>query len=156
MPSSCQGSTQQLEDAAGAFSSTLYILADISARKHAEQERADLLNRAQTARLEAERNGRLKDEFLATLSHELRTPLNAILGWARLLHGGQLDRTPLDQPGAIGRFALPVKHFARKQLTRDAAHASPRCAARLTCTASAGRRVAGIWNRGHEARHRRM
>ena len=50
-----------------------------------------MLNRAQAARLEAERTSRLKDEFLATLSHELRTPLNAILGWARLLHGGQLD-----------------------------------------------------------------
>ncbi|MGH9424723.1 MAG: ATP-binding protein [Terriglobia bacterium] len=80
-----------LQDTSGTFGSTLYILADISARKQAEQERSDLLNRAQAARLEAERTSRLKDEFLATLSHELRTPLNAILGWARLLHGGQLD-----------------------------------------------------------------
>ena len=31
------------------------------------------------------------NDAMALVSHELRTPLNAILGWARLLHVGQLD-----------------------------------------------------------------
>jgi signal transduction histidine kinase/CheY-like chemotaxis protein len=34
---------------------------------------------------EAERIGRVKDDFLANLFHELRTPIAAILGWSRLL-----------------------------------------------------------------------
>jgi signal transduction histidine kinase len=38
---------------------------------------------------EAERQSRLKDEFLATLSHELRTPMNAILGWLAILESGK-------------------------------------------------------------------
>jgi signal transduction histidine kinase len=57
------------------------------------QERtADLLRalkREREARDEAERQGRLKDEFLATLSHELRTPMNAILGWLSILESGK-------------------------------------------------------------------
>jgi PAS domain S-box-containing protein len=58
---------------------------DITERKTIEEERQRLLEVERTARAQADRSGRIKDEFLATLSHELRTPLNAILGWATIL-----------------------------------------------------------------------
>jgi signal transduction histidine kinase/ActR/RegA family two-component response regulator len=54
-------------------------------------DQKELLSREQAARAEAERAGRIKDDFLATLSHELRTPLNAILGWSQVLRGGHAD-----------------------------------------------------------------
>jgi signal transduction histidine kinase/CheY-like chemotaxis protein len=60
-------------------------------RRRAEEERADLLERERTARTDAEKANRLKDEFLATVSHELRTPLNAVIGWSRMLRSGRLD-----------------------------------------------------------------
>ncbi len=67
------------------------VARDISDRKRAERERAELLMREQALRTQAEAANRAKDDFLATLSHELRTPLNAILGWIQTLNRGQVD-----------------------------------------------------------------
>ncbi|MBW4563682.1 MAG: AAA family ATPase [Mojavia pulchra JT2-VF2] len=70
---------------------------DITARKQAEQEREQLLEREQQARIEAESANRIKDEFLAVLSHELRTPLGPILGWVQFLRTRNLDRVTSDR-----------------------------------------------------------
>jgi CheY-like chemotaxis protein/nitrogen-specific signal transduction histidine kinase len=64
---------------------------DITNRKRTEETLAQLLMRERTARADAEKANRLKDEFLATLSHELRTPLTSILGWASMIRNGEVE-----------------------------------------------------------------
>src|SRR5688500_5175342 len=88
---------------------------DITARKRTEEKLAQLLVRERTARADAEKANRLKDEFLATLSHELRTPLNAVIGWSRMLSSGRLDRES-------SKHALEVierNAWAQKQIIED-------------------------------------
>lgn len=64
---------------------------DISDRKRAEEERADLLIRERAAREAAEEASRAKDDFLGIVSHELRTPLIPILGWSEMMARGKMD-----------------------------------------------------------------
>ncbi|MFN2578101.1 MAG: response regulator [Pyrinomonadaceae bacterium] len=70
---------------------------EMAVRKQAEEERARLLVREQSARAEAELANRTKDEFLATLSHELRTPLTAILGWSHIVRQNKLEEAQLSR-----------------------------------------------------------
>ncbi len=66
------------------------------------QERTEALT---IAKEEAERQGRLKDEFFATLSHELRTPMNVILGWLHIITTGKSTKNTAVALAVIQRNA---------------------------------------------------
>jgi len=68
----------------------LLSVEDITDRKRFETERSQLLEQEQSARQQAEKANRAKDEFLANLSHELRNPLTPILAWSQMLRSGKL------------------------------------------------------------------
>jgi len=92
-------------DAEGRPNRMVGITRDVTAEREAERQREALLREARAARDEAERQGRLKDEFLATLSHELRTPMTAILGWLSILIGGKAVRDVRSALAIIDRNA---------------------------------------------------
>ena len=83
--------------------------------QRAAREKQSLLEREQMARLEAERVGEMKDNFLATLSHELRAPLSSILGWAHILRSGP----PTPEDLAKGIEVIERNTRAQAQLIDD-------------------------------------
>ena len=91
------------------------IKRDITARKTTEAKLAQLLLRERSARADAEKANRLKDEFLATLSHELRTPLNAVIGWSRILKAGRLD----NESSTHAIEVIERNAWAQKQIIED-------------------------------------
>jgi PAS domain S-box-containing protein len=89
---------------------------DISERKRLEELRI------RSSELEAQNRriqeaSRLKSEFLANMSHELRTPLNSIIGFAQLLHDGEVDRNSPQHDEFLGDILTSGRHLL--QLIND-------------------------------------
>ena len=58
-----------------------------------QEQKQELLEKEQKARLAAEQANVAKDAFIAVVSHELRTPLNTIAGWTRILKTDNLSES---------------------------------------------------------------
>jgi PAS domain S-box-containing protein len=85
------------------------IIEDIDEAKRNAIERAQLLEREQSARQEAERAAKLAELFVAVLGHDLRNPLNAIQ------MGGTLLARTGDEPGRqiAARITSSAQRMAR-------------------------------------------
>jgi signal transduction histidine kinase len=68
----------------------LFVSALDHARRRAESQREELLERERSARADAEEANRAKDEFVTIVAHELRTPLTAILSWSAAMSDARL------------------------------------------------------------------
>jgi len=96
-------------------------LAQINILDLRERLRAEEIRR-RSAELEMQNRriqeaSRLKSEFLANMSHELRTPLNAIIGFAELLHDGQVDPASPTHREFLGDILTSGRHLL--QLIND-------------------------------------
>jgi PAS domain S-box-containing protein len=76
---------------------------DVTHRKKLEEVQAESLRIQEISRL--------KSEFLANMSHELRTPLNSIIGFAELLHDGEVGPILTQQKEFLGDILKSGRHL---------------------------------------------
>lgn len=74
-----------LFDDAGQPAGIVGVATDITERKRAEDERAELLRREREARLAAEAATQVRDEFLSVAAHELKTPVTGLRTMAQII-----------------------------------------------------------------------
>jgi PAS domain S-box-containing protein len=89
---------------------------DISERRRLEELRARSAE-LETQNLRIQESNRLKSEFLANMSHELRTPLNSIIGFAELLHEGEVTPDSPEHKEFLGDILNSGRHLL--QLIND-------------------------------------
>ncbi|HYP38728.1 MAG TPA: PAS domain-containing sensor histidine kinase [Chloroflexia bacterium] len=88
---------------------------DISERKRAEEERAELLRREQEAREEAEAAVRARDELLSIVSHDLKNPLSGIIANGQMLRR-RIERAGGPEAESLVRMAERVGDTASRML----------------------------------------
>jgi PAS domain S-box-containing protein len=100
---------------------------DVTARKHAEQDREALLTQAQVQNERLLELDRMKDEFIALVSHELRTPLTSIRGYLELVVDDAAESgMPVEQQEwlqVIDRNAERLQSLVEDLLVSAQAHA---------------------------------
>lgn len=91
-----------------------------AANRELQQRVQDQGRALQTALQKVAELNALKANFVANISHELRTPLASVIGFADLLHRGQLGEVPSEQREAV-RYILKGSLELRK-LIEDLIH----------------------------------
>lgn len=89
---------------------------DVTLQHEVDEQRARAAESEARSRNFAEAS-RLKSEFLANMSHELRTPLNSIIGFAELLHDGEVGPLATQQIEFVGDILKSGRHLL--QLIND-------------------------------------
>ncbi|MDR0949625.1 MAG: response regulator [Lachnospiraceae bacterium] len=84
----------------------VHAIQDITAQKHREQERNQILQNALSVSKQA---NRAKTDFLSRMSHDIRTPMNAIIGMTAIAAAHLEDRDKVSD--CLGKITLSGKHL---------------------------------------------
>jgi PAS domain S-box-containing protein len=109
-----------LHGADGAPAGYVGTVADVTERKHAEEEMAAALRAQWEANEQLRRLNRAKSDFVSVVSHEFRTPLTGILGFAELIREEELNRDEvLEYAGEIRASARRLNRLIADLLDLD-------------------------------------